>query len=707
MLVSKSGIVGCGSSFVDYQTRQPPGVISYIGSTKCDKGVRPDHTVFSLFEEDSFLRSKQNAVQPAGGHVALAYNGQKSFFSIAIVRCDTWAIQWCVERSGCLEVSSILRLVVLSSSLICGVASTLSGSPQLFIASQRDVKRVDRHSNREWREFVAPSRIIPTGFGKEEIVWIEGFDNNSFLVLSLKGSLQLIRVNTQLLGAPEVEGEAKLTTVTRLMDGLRVDEKSRMVVCNGGEQTFVAVFSLQSKSLELLHILRISSGTPKTGDSKVERVSVSTKIPIDTLSFLDPFHLCVTSERSVDNMQFLGIVPGSGTLETISFDPLTSPHTPLAIHYNAGGESLHVLSTMQANSFGALSDSDKVRSLIYTSISFSAGPFTQRALAKASWSLITNPYVQHGPRSTEYVDQGGVEGDLQLLGDVHTRLQGRWVPMTLYYALSGKRREGSEVETAIFSIETAPFLHTRLIKQWHNATVGLKTVLESQRHTVGGALSMAWNPRHMRRALRLLSQKELGALFHSIAATVAASESSEAVVSYCEVATATVDMALQVITLSQQVGAALHPCDIQTIALVLRASRESGHELLRYASRMELLMESSLQQKAMNRILRCRANTSENSDESAESLQKDFYGIPVELQMEHMLHTRYTSNGWAQHLLNDKSAHLEAAQSASKYLAMVPSSSDNKGVRPLRDWREIGARPHRDPLLNEFESTFI
>ncbi|CBZ26824.1 conserved hypothetical protein [Leishmania mexicana MHOM/GT/2001/U1103] len=717
--VSNDGKLAWGSCFASCHGGQVPAAIKLVKKAGDGDRVEPDCVAFSSFKVARSARLNIKTSYSAGDHVVLAFNDSDSFFAATIVRCDTWSVQWAIEKGGCLSCASVTQLAALCANTVCGVAtassSASSSSPaqRLFVASRFDVPMSSRKANKEWRQFLAPPRSIETGLEEEGIASIGAFDKNTLLALTGKGSLALVRLDARALKEQPTSASA-FYTVQRIQCKLTLASiRSRIVVYNDEkDHAYAAVYSVSEKAMELVYFHQTTEEiSSRAGKRPATVLKVATSIPIDDLRFAGSFHLAVSCSRIKENMQFVGLIPGADALEAMVFDPLTVPYVPITTLYSEPTEEFVVISSSQeVAAFATLTNEQKVASLIGTTLKFSAGPFSQASLNRSAWGLISNPFRHYGPqtrRHTEEESGADEEEDLELLQGAGARSAGRWTPVTLCYGLATLRPSSPTAQVAVFAVETAPFLHTRLIKQWHNATAGLKTILGAASAKMVGGLALPWNPRHVRRALRLFSQDELSSLLHRIATTIAASERVGSPVSYPDATTTAVDIALHVITLARQMGATLKPEDVRIVAIILRAARESSHELLRYASCMELLMESHLQQRAMDRVMERRASARDEGDEVSRTLEGNFYGIAAELQTERTLHTRYTSNAWAQHLGKCKAQYKAEAESALRLLAAAHNKNEKTMECALSDWRQLGSTPHQDPLLNQFEQALL
>lgn len=726
--VSRDGKIAWGSHFASCHGERVPATIRLVTKEGEGEAVEADHVAFSAF---GVRRPGGKASHSAGDHVALAFNASDSFATV-LVRCDTWAVQWAVEKVGCLADAATTHLAALCANIVCGVAQPVKGtsSPSsaqcIFVASRLDVPVQSRKENKEWRQFMAPPRRVATELEEEGVAAIAAFDKNTLLVLTLAGTLALVHLDVRALkGQPS--SSTAFATVERLSCKVSKPIRSaRMAVFNDEkEHAFVAVYAAPAKKVEVVQLPQVAAAdkTARPPRSAVAAtvLSVTTSIPVEDVCFAGPFHLALTCARAKENLQFIGLVPGAGAVEAMPFDALTVPRVPFSTFYDDLAEELVVVASSSSShdsaAFVAMPNAQKIASLIETTLSLAAGPCSQTSLLRAAWSLVVNPFRHYGPRTRHHdANAEGESGadaeeeDLQVLQDTGARAGGRWSPVTLCYALATLQSTSRHTRVAVFAVETAGFLHTRLIKQWHNATAGLKMILASAAATHTAALALPWNPRHIRRALRLLSQRELSALLHRVATTIAASEQVSSPVWYADATTTAVEVALHTITLARQMGAPLGPEDVRTVAVILRAARESGHELLRYASRMELLMESQLQQRAMSRVLdrRTPAEASGGASEvAAQSLEGNFYGIAAELQTERTLHTRYAANAWAQHLAAHKTQYQAEAEGAARLLAAALSQSPAEAERALSDWRRLGAAPHQDPLLDQFERALL
>lgn len=346
------------------------------------------------------------------------------------------------------------------------------------------------------------------------------------------------------------------------------------------------------------------------------------------------------------------------------------------------------------------------------------------------------------------------------------------------------------MDLAIFAVCTSPYIHSKLAKQWHNGSQGLNTVLLSTARGSVDALqgasdagrgggscgaaaakniyTLSWNSHHLRRALRLMKQGDLAHAMsvaaavlrqatvsptHACATTTNANDSQsdchaadslhdaqllrrqmkegctdQANTLFCDVATATVDVAVQIITVASQVGAQLSAVDVEEVAVLLRASRKCGHALLQHVSRMQMLTENYIQQQVLRRLTgqsRSRANEADgyavphvhaganHDDVNMESIITSWH------QEEHQLHTRYTANTWAMHSYNERERYNATIAGASKYLdtvqlelqkansATASRAAGASTVSVLSDWELVGARPCLDAVMNEFESTLV
>lgn len=724
IVISSKGVLSCGSNFVDTLSTQPPVTFQYVSKDSTGRPVSPDLTTFTTFGTARSVRTKQadngksnmKKRKPAkefqeGGHAALYYRQSNSFFSILVARCDSWAVHWAVGNfsANC----EVVELHALNAHLVAGICVSGGSKRSLFVASRYDTPLAKREDNRLWRQFVAEPRIIESKFDGE-IITMTPAGPSSFVVLTSTGALSLVTVDLEVLAkggdndasvsqkqllakAVSATPSASTKMVFRLADEDTVEEeKSTLAIFAAGQSFLVLAFF--AGSLE-------ESGVR----TAVKKIDVAAKSEVSGMQFCGSRFLSLFLSGSSSAVQFVTLTPSS---DTAIFDTAVSEHVslkycPVACTFNSRKKTQSVICSASASGEPTLTD------LIQATLPLAGGPYAASAVARAVWRPVHDPYRHYDPRTAvEKSEASELFKDLQLLGEHGGSEGGLWVPLELFYCLARKEnaRAADRCDVAVFSVKTAPFLHTRLIKQWHNATNGLRQALQSG-EPVEHSLSFAWNPRHLRRALRLMNQDELSGTFHSAAATARTS-------AYAEVATSAIDAALQIVSLSRQLGAVLSPQDVETVAVLLRASRALGHESLRYGSRMGLLLESTLQQRRMNRLLRqqdtpAATATNENEEEAegkgpTASLGAEFFGLPGELRTMRTLQTRYTASTWAQPLREGMAGHKATAAAAGRYMAEVAAELDLASVpRRATTWEETGRRSHGDAAFENFESTLL
>lgn len=735
MSLSPDGVLWYGGGFVDVLGRRPPATIELAATGKQDGGkwANPQTVAFSAFSSDrSAGRSSgdtgetKRKTYAAGGHAALGYNGVDTFFSVVVVRCDTWAIQWGVSRAECLERAVIHDLITLTAHTVCGLYSPDSGSKErrLFYGSRLDVPLVRKQENREWRSFMASPRPLHTGMEKESIIALAVASATSFFALTRDGAVHLVSLEVpsrreKVDPVPAV----RCTKVTQVSLKKNASGAASMVFSGGSDHAFLLVYAKGGTSFDVVNTRGFSHEAPHAVSRQTVALS-QPQGPLERVEFAGPHHIVATcgSPNQAASLQFFTVIPGEATeAAEIIASPIVPLHRPpIATFYDANGDTHTVVC-------GSASAAD-AESLVQCTLSLAAGPYSADVVESASWQPVISRHYE-APPTLDEGERQQLYKDLRALHIAESSANGaaRWAPLKLFYALTtsttvkGAGSAGGTLATAVFAVTIAPYLHTRLVKQWHNATAGLHALLDKPAGCAN-PYALAWNPRHLRRALRLMSQAQLSHAFQLAAGAMRASSStaaSDEAVTYAEAATASVDIALHIITLSRQTGAALSDEDVETVVLLLRASRETGHVVLRHSSRMELLLDSCLQQRAMNRLLGRKmtpaAFTTTEEEEEKEHTSADggtalapgrgFFGLPGDLRAERALRTRYTANAWAQNLQRDAARHHAAASRAAELLQGL--SEEGRGAHQLSDWESIGRRPHPDAVLTQFESTLV
>lgn len=700
-IISPKGVLAARSSFIDVAGERPPTTISFEPGADSQE-VTPDITTFSSFGSAKSARGfalcgSHNDCEKgyrAGDHVALCYNSSKSFFSIAILRCDTWAIQWAVATTDDYRVEEVL---LLSAHLIVGVAIfKMQNRKKIFVASRLDSARVGKRENREWRHFMATPRLLDADAVPAGVISIVASSCNSFVLLTEDGSLHSVHLSMAAL----IDRHAPLVVCTTLRKNVvkAMSSTTRMLYLSSEDVAYIVVFSPNGQQCDII----CCQG------STVSRKSLKITEKLLRIESVGSNDLVLTlGTEKATSIQFVSLIPGSkpDTFDFVQLEPIALKCNLVGCFYNSVNDA-HTLIALTSSSED--NEEGLLHSLSQATFSFSNGPYDANQVSSAHWSPIYDPFRHYGPRmGHDGDDMSGLYKDIAMFEGNHGNGGGGfWVPLKLFYTLAIiNNRSQNSCEVAIFSVKTAPYIHTRLIKQWHNATNGLKYLLTSESLAqLEKILLLPWNPRHMRRALRLLTQSQLGSIFASVANTLRTSANDA---SYCHATTAACDMALHIITLSRQMGVTLEPEDVGTVATILRASRELGHDCLRNTSRMSLLMNSCFQQRVARRLLSQTAphptNANEEDDATQPSLLEVYYGIPDEIRAGRTLQTRYTANTWAQQLSESEEKHKKTIAAANRYLSAGSFDAPEK----VCDWPIVGVQPHADDFFSQYESTLV
>ncbi|EPY34768.1 hypothetical protein STCU_01326 [Strigomonas culicis] len=694
--ISPNGTLAASSTFVELFRPKPPCTLDYVmEDTKENqwKAQEPTHLSFSSFPS----AVKQGvAKHAAGDHVAMSYTNTGNFFSVALVRCDTWSIQWVVSHTDCLFHSQIQQLVVPNADVVCGIYQN-EKCHGLFLASRYDIATVSKKENRVDRSYIASPRNLVCTFDTKDIVTVAAGSSDKLLVLLDKGTVFIVDIGADALRSTEaitVGGKIltnKLKNVTRT---------SKIIVSQVEEFTHVVVFSPDHTGFELI---TVKTSTLNDDTCAAFYTTVETAKAVATMEMAGPYHAIATYRDPA--IQFFTLVPGEAGTDVTPLGVLPLPYTPVATAYSASEQSHRLVCLPPTPSTTVERPGSLVNHLVSAVLPFSEGPYSGEMLKRAQWAPLPNTFKSYSVSDNQQGEEASLSelmrGDLLQLQNAGSN-DGTWVPFQMFYVLASTK--DAAVNTALFSVKAAPSVHARLAKQWHNATTGLYTLLTCE----GGSSRVRltpWNPRHLRRALRLMSSEQLAHAFHAVAECLrATSLAGETAVYYKDASTAALGIALHIITLSNQIGVAVDPSDVETVAALLRASRAAGHEVTRYTGRMELLLEACLQRRSMQRLLERHMQTGAVADEQLASLQGDFFGIPADLQVERTLLTRFVADSWAQSLDAEAEEHRRTAASAAAYLQQVASLT---AAPVLCSWEEKGKRPCADRLLNEFESTLV
>ncbi|ORC89442.1 uncharacterized protein TM35_000122170 [Trypanosoma theileri] len=735
-------------------------------------------------------------------HHTSSVSSQEMFFAVGLFRCDTWALQWAVRADSITAGKRVCEVCCLSAHTVAflvggeGGKNGKNSKKELYIATKADVPRTTKRENRQWRSFLADARLVVTGFESEDLCSIQALSATRFLLVT--GTGRLVRITVSI--TPEVE--VKSTEVTLLsLNNTTVESRKnvsfRMAVSsavgNSSEElTYVAVFTPGGRACHVLGLIAAKKETV----SKPHIISIPKGTTIERVEFAGPHILLVTllyTDTKTFGFHFTCLVPPESPSETsfscVSFDAIhmTAHRVPVMTMFNPEKEMHIVVTDRRHYGEGHTSkDSNKSNNkhdkkegswwthLEYTELPLQEGPYTREVLQSATWHSLPEPFHTRiptlggkGGNNREVEDDDKEEDSEDAAADYQQELamlnqrgsSGLWEQVRLHYPLAAKTsfssssdaseksvptEEGNrDVSITVLAIETAPFVHTRLVKQWHNAARGLRILLDGQSNnsTVGGlpSFAIAWNPQHMRRSLRLFTQDGLRLLFTKMALTLRGSteEENAATLFYGVAATAVTDMALQIITLSRQVGAQLRQEDVEVVVELLRASRAAGHLIVNSTSRSKLLLESAVRSRLANHVLtvekkRNHGSSDENGNEEKEEEEEEeggttFYNLPNELRVERALHVRYAPNAWTQQLRVKSSDHAAAVAGAIQHLKTIApllqqqqeqqeegekedSSLHNgkKGnIALLPDWVMLGQRAHPDSAFTEYESVLF
>ncbi|CAD2220971.1 hypothetical protein, conserved [Angomonas deanei] len=689
LLVSEGGIVNIGTYFFNGFSRKPPCCFEKVEIEKNGAGWSSSLPLKTTFSNYSKVKVPS---------LALTYS-EENFFSVAVVRCDTWAIQWVVQTENFLSGSSIESLALLGGDVVCGTYKK-NKDKGFFIASRFDIARVDSRENRTSRSFVAkPHQMELAGVNVNALIALEPVSATSFVTLESNGVVRLHELSPK----PSEENKyiQKSTVVT---DALGKPNKDAALLTRiTSSHTFVAVYTP-----EKVEFLSVENET-LWEKPKCQKIPIQTEkdCKIVDVSFAGDFNLLLTLEKtsgkkSAHFYQFHTILPVSNNaVELTAMDKIAVPATPLRHAYNEmTNTSVVFCSTVPLKELEKLSLDEKVASVVRAEFSLEQGPFTSQDVSSVSWKKMENSFTNYQP-TEEDMPEGMTGSDA-----LHTGNRGHWTPLQLYYVLENLR--GTSTERSFFSIKTSAATHTRLIKQWHNATVGVQKLL-SDSSTAPLACVTPWNPRHLRRALRLLSSSELTHLLRTVEECLQTSKTtpyaSHPSFTYQSVATAVVDLLLHIVTLSRQVGLVLEESQVATIVALLRASREAGHRLTRPIARIEAVLDSSLQQHALRSLFTQQSSLRE--EETLQELEENFTGKAREMNWTRQLHTRYPANTWAQYLAQDSDTHLATAEAAAAYLKEAQEfcrrTGRNEEILEVSTWETEGRQPCGDKALDAFE----
>ncbi|EAN90034.1 hypothetical protein, conserved [Trypanosoma cruzi] len=812
--LSSTGRVACGGSFMDIYGRRPPATIQAVYPTGL---VSPPSLMsWSAFPTPKKVRARHashgdtNEIA-AGEHVALAFShvadasSQELFFAVGVFRCDTWALQWAVRSDSLGDGRRVCDVCCLSAHTVVFLESNAGGKrgsrKQLHVASRAEVPRVARRENRQWRSFLTKAHRVETKFESEDVHSIQALSATSCLLLT--GAGRLIRVTVSF--APHLEATSEEVEVEGGRIAPRANSTCTLVLSSatGKEMEssccYAAVFAAGSPTCRVMKL--VSSDTAMKA-SNPQSISLPTGATVERVEFAGPHILVLIlalDNKTAFALHMTCLVPSESSSSSsseslfncVSFAPLrmTAQRVPLATMYCSEKETHVVLVSRRrrddyfdgqhehnVKNNGIIKNNESLwwRFFEYAELPLQNGPYTEEEFRSATWCSLPEPCHTVLPSVVSRIANGDdndddnkentaahFQQDLALL--THSQSEGNWEPIRLHYALAATFSQetasggkNNKVAVNVFAIETAPFVHTRLVKQWHNATRGLKFLLDGANNTVGGSepFAVSWNPRHIRRALQLFSQEGLRVLFGRLANAlrVSTETSNAASLFYGAAATAVTDVALQAVTLSRQVGAILSPEDVTVVALLLRASRETGHLIVNSTTRGRLLLESAVRSRLANHVLgggeKCQKrshggkNTNANEEGEEDEVGAEFVHVPTELRVERALRTKYAPNAWTQHLLRKNNEYSAVVTGALQHLNAVASlqqqqqqqqqqkqeeqqeeehagRSGDGTLRPhqdeemtatpalLPDWMTLGRRAHANAAFAEYESALL
>ncbi|RNF04843.1 hypothetical protein TraAM80_04975 [Trypanosoma rangeli] len=712
-----------------------------------------------------------------------------------------WAVRADALGDG-RRVCDVCCLSAHTVAFIVEGGSTQRGRRELYVASKADVPRVAKRENRQWRSFLAGAHLVGTTFEGEGFCSLQALSATSCLLLT--GAGRLIRVTVAFDPQVEVTSEEVFVderlTAARNSSISSLVLSSAITTETGGANCHAAVFAAGSSTC---YVMKLMDKNAAMTASRPQPISLPAGATVERAEFAGPHILSLTlsfNKRTTFALQIACLVPSQSSTASSSSSPSESPfncipfeplrmaaqQVPLATMYCAEKET-HVVLVRRphrgtdagghhdtaTNSIVSSSESSWWSCLEYAELPLQEGPYPEEVFRNATWRSLPEPCSTALPTVAPAGALGSDDNDGDNEDDInnndgshentaadfqrglalltHSSSGGQWEPIRLHYALAASLSQqkatrennsggSSNVVVNVLAIETAPFVHTRLVKQWHNATRGLKYLLDGANNTVGGLAPFAvtWNPRHLRRALRLFSQEGLRLLFSHVAGAlrVSTQPSEVAHLFYGTAVTAVTDVALHIITLARQVGALLSPEDVAVTALLLRASRATGHLIVNHTARGRLLLESVVRSRLANHVLGAEATNHRTAyssgdptaNEEVNAAEAEFLNAPAELRVERALRTKYAPNTWTQHLLWRHNEHSAVVREALRHLqAVAPlrqqdaSRSDGEGegahllqseevtaAPPLvPDWMLRGQQAHANAAFTEYESALV
>ncbi|CCW63000.1 unnamed protein product [Phytomonas sp. EM1] len=599
----------------------------------------------------------------------------------------------------------ILKIELLDAHLLCGLASTNCNEHRLFLGSRLDCKYVTGKTNRSLRHFIAQPRFLKLGIEAEKIITIAATSPNSIIALTELCSLYLIKIEFDFNGQELNWTISEKLVITEKIKC--VPKEAEMIFSTNGESNTLVVYSQESSTLNTISF----STDYENLSGTVSQITVPHNFRLRRVEFVGSYYFVMTLEECSSHkpaFQFVSFfTSGEGTHEFVQHEVLPLKKVPVASYFNTETEE-HVIVCVNMASWSPILEQDlNTDLLVQSKFTFLNGPYSSKAVTAAIWK----PF--HTARGTDQVltsfeyAEDDINAIQSLIAPKDTNPASS---LRLFYALLNSTVKGSS-EVAVFCVDTLGYIHNRLVKQFHNATQGLQQLL-STRHPIKHPFLLSWNPRHLRRALRLLGQEQVDALFHDIAEVMRSSVSGSIFEAsrYGEISTAGCSIAMHIITLSKQMGVVLDPKDTEILAALFRSSREISHECLAYLSRMKLILESCIQQRRINNLLyigQGRITEIPENEEANSAQGAEFFPVSNYFHSNQALQTKYDMNSWADILQTHMSHHIQVAESAMQYITDAYDFNLTSKDKVLSDWQFLGREPNLDSTFNRFESTLM
>nr|CCC51104.1 conserved hypothetical protein, fragment [Trypanosoma vivax Y486] len=707
--LSATGRVSLGASFVDIYGRRPPARLEAVGALALGSTSTSLPLVsWSAFSGARKGHSSASGIHKAADHVAVAFGRSalslagSAFFHVGVFRCDTWALQWAVRLNSKSEAGQVADVVCLSAYTVVFLVkfgdNKKKTHEKLYVASKLDLQHDELGTSNKWRPFLTEAYNVDTGFPSENICSIQPFSPSSFLLLTTAG--RLVRVT--------VTNSPKVVTRSEEVATLEPVE-----------------YNSANKSVALS---LVSSTAVTSGDCVTAVDQESETRPAFAVVYAaggSAYHVLDLKNPKLNKWQTI-TVPKKTTIKRVEF---AGPYMIVA-----------TLSHGKSDSFA----------LQFTCVAPS-GPSAEPSFECSSFELVKMP-LHRVPLATIFDEER----------EVHTIL----VQYNHRVASAGashdsepyQRRWWSLLEYAELPVHEGPYTTDTLQKAtWWPVPEPYRVPAAAATRGLS-PFAVSWNPRHVNRALLLLSQERFCFLFSKAAAFLRDSTTPEKIpeLLYGTAASAVVDMALQMITLTRRVGACLRQEDVELVVRLLRASRSTGHMIVKHITRGHLLLESTVRRRMADRVLagfheRGNVVTADAGQEgdAGETTEADmFHNVPSEMRIERTLHCKYAPNVWTQRLIEKSPKHAEVVSGAIQYLSQVsplleqlrsrqrcqgdleeckgPYGNEeegrqeegkmgrkHKGARASRpptaqsDWLALGCRPHVDTNFTDYEFSLM